>query len=41
MMANAGDLPTSHYDDAISSGGRVASLVESSKKQQRRVNKSH
>jgi hypothetical protein len=41
MMANAGDLPTSHYDDAISSGGHVASLVESSKKQQRRVNKSH
>jgi hypothetical protein len=41
MMTNAGNLPTSHYDDAISSGGHVASSVESPKKQQRRVNKSH
>jgi Flp pilus assembly pilin Flp len=41
MMGNAGNLPTSHYDDAISSGGQVASLVESPKKQQRRVKKSH
>ena len=41
MMGNAGNLPTSHYDDAISSGGHVASSVESPKKQQRRVNKSH
>src|SRR3974377_653000 len=40
MMANAGDLPTSHYD-AASSSGHVASLVESPKMHQRRVNKSH
>jgi hypothetical protein len=40
MMANAGDLPTLHYDDAISSGDQVASSVESPKKQQRRVKKS-
>jgi Flp pilus assembly pilin Flp len=41
MMGNAGNLPTSSYDDAISSGDHVASLVESPKKQQRRVKKSH
>lgn len=41
MMANAGDLPPSHYDDAISSGDQVALVVESPKKQQRRVKKSH
>jgi hypothetical protein len=41
MMGNAGNLPTSYYDDAISSGGHVASLVESPKKQQRRVKKPH
>jgi hypothetical protein len=41
LMANAGDLPTSRYDDTIFSGGRVASVVESPKKQQKRVNKSH
>ena len=40
MMANAGDLPTSHYD-AGSTSGHVASLVESPKTQQRHVNKSH
>jgi hypothetical protein len=41
MMANAGKLPNSSYDDSISSGDHVASLVESPKKKQRRVNKSH
>lgn len=41
MMGNAGNLPTSSYDDSISSGAHVASLVESPKKQQRRVKKSH
>jgi hypothetical protein len=44
MMANAKDLPTPHYDydyDTVSSSGHVASLVESSTMQQRRVNKSH
>jgi len=38
MMANAGDLPTSHYDTVLTGGH---SLVESPKMQQRRVNKSH
>ena len=40
MMANAGDMPTSHYDPA-SSSGHAASSVESPKMQHRRVNKYH
>jgi hypothetical protein len=43
MMANAGDLPTPHYDyyDTVFSSDHAASLVESPKKKQRHVNKSH
>jgi hypothetical protein len=43
MMANAGDLPTPHYDyyDTVFSSDHVASLFESPKKKQRRVNKSY
>lgn len=41
MMGKAGNLPTSYYDDVISSGGHEASLVELPKKEQRRVKKSH
>ena len=40
MMANAGDLPTPHYD-TISSSSHVASLVEAPKVHQRHANKSH
>jgi len=39
MMANAGDLPTAHYETALSNGD-VPSLAKSPKKQ-RHANKSH
>ena len=40
MMANAGELPTSHYN-TVSWSDDVASLVEAPKMHQRHANKSH